>query len=391
MKSVPRSLCNMSVEKMHPNFECNTSARKTNSTECTPSGSEEFSDQDVRCKLDMDGVHGQRLRTIVEEQNDHLQSVTQFSIESDSAERSCETDDGNNTDIEQTDHNNSAARVYTLSMNENSSNAIDNPISITTYKHEPEIIKDLSFNGKLKCETISRSSAIDVLVSSEKKQQFTNTTTTDSKAKQANLEFQLQLETSREQFNERSPDLFSDDDDVNDNDNNNGNEDRANAAIAGIVIDGDAEATVTDLIGFEDKEISFEKTEKAINKRIQDLLSGVLPPPSLTYIEYDCSSMLAMYNKNYAEMPEFIDCLNAKAASTSNECTSMVPDKLNGIEWPEILEHNEYGLHFNRTQYTDSIETLYMRLAERNVGLETGSSFLSGISTHIRKKPPKKL
>lgn len=191
-------------------------------------------------------------------------------------------------------------------------------------------------------------------------------------------------------IHERSPDLFSDDDD-DEADEDSGN-DGTNECETLAIPDVEVGCTAADSISSDDKDtgpMSRENNEKAINKRIQDMLSGVLPPPSVTYIEYDCNNLLAMYKRNYVEMQDFIGNINAKA--TANDDNATMPEKLNGAEWPEISECDEYGLHFNRTKYTESIEMLYMRLAERNVGLETGSSFLCGISTNIRKKPPKKL
>lgn len=143
---------------------------------------------------------------------------------------------------------------------------------------------------------------------------------------------------------------------------------------------------VSDMDGFE----GLLNAEQATQKRIQDMLSGVLPPPSVTIIEYDCNNMMSMLRKHYVETANSMDC-TATGTVVDNNRMEMMPAKLETVDWPQIREYNEFGLHYNRTKYSESIEMLYMRLAERNVGLETGSSFLSGISTNNRKKPPKKL
>lgn len=145
----------------------------------------------------------------------------------------------------------------------------------------------------------------------------------------------------------------------------------------------------SDIVNDMDAVAGLLNAEQATQKRIQDMLSGVLPPPSVTIIEYDCNNMMLMFKKHYVEMDNSMNCTDG--TEVVNNSTAVMPAKLENVEWPQIRECNEFGLHYNRTKYSESIEMLYMRLAERNVGLETGSSFLSGISTNIRKKPPKKL
>lgn len=68
-----------------------------------------------------------------------------------------------------------------------------------------------------------------------------------------------------------------------------------------------------------------------------------------------------------------------------------MPNVLDNLKWPQLERVNAYGLHYNRTKYTENIEMMYMKLVERNVGQETGSSFTNNVSTSAKKKPIRKL
>ena len=137
----------------------------------------------------------------------------------------------------------------------------------------------------------------------------------------------------------------------------------------------------------------IEKAEKAISRRIQSLLSGILPPPSVTYIQHDIGNLLSMYKRNVTLMDS--DNVNKKDMEKSDICDDlplpMIPKVLENMEWPQIERINAHGLHYNRTKYTEHIEMMYMKLVERNVGQETGSSFTFNIATSAKKKPVRKL
>lgn len=331
--------------------------------------SEEFSDQDVRFKID---THKS------DEKFNTFENISQYTIEPASSD-----DDEQQTDESVKDD--TLTNLPTLSVNENSSNAIDLTISSTTYVPEPELIKDLSFNGILNTESkiieTNEKSGISFgnpLQVPENPCKLENETLNTSE--RSNLEMQLQLENSREQINERSPDLFSDEE-----------EDLKDEAVEAKNIEHSTSVASTS-ISFEEKDNQaddyIEKNEKHISKRLQSLLSGILPPPSVTYVDHDITSLLTLYNKNLATMDlEY----RQNNIVDDDQSDSWMPKELKNIEWPHIERVNAHGLHYNRTKYTDNLEIMYMKLVERNIGQETGSSFTYNVSMSTKKKPIRKV
>lgn len=193
---------------------------------------------------------------------------------------------------------------------------------------------------------------------------------------------------SLKHINERSPDLFSDVDDLETETEINIEKNQhfavdVNDSISSIKDDGTENVKSNDI----------EKTEKMLTRRIQTLLSGILPPPSVTFIQHDIGNLLSMYKRNITLMD--FDNSNKKDIEESNICDQIslpiMPNVLDNIEWPQLEKVNAYGLHYNRTKYTENIEMMYMKLVERNVGQETGTSFTYNISTSAKKKPIRKL
>lgn len=190
---------------------------------------------------------------------------------------------------------------------------------------------------------------------------------------------------SRE-LNERSPDLFSDEDDCETSTDNQHSTADVNVSTQSATSCKDDE--MESLL-----DISIEKTEKWISRHIQSLLSGILPPPSATYVQHDSASLLSMYKRNVQLMDFGIIGENdAKPADSCNNISApMMPKVLENVEWPQIEKINTYGVHYNRTKYTENIEMMYMKLVERNVGQETCSTFTYSQSTNAKKKPVRKL
>lgn len=334
--------------------------------------SEEYSDQDVRFQIDMhkpDKIFNR------------FENISQYTIEPASSD-----DDAQQTDESANDD--TFTNLPTLSVNENSSNAIDLTISSIIYVPEPELIKDLSFNGKLNTESkiskiieTNETSGISFgnpLQLPEILGKLENEALNTSE--RSNLEMQLQLETSRERINERSPDLFSDEE-----------KDLEDEAIVAKNNEHSTSVATTS-ISFEDKDNQaddyIEKNEKQISKRLQGLLSGILPPPSITYVDHDITSLLTLYNKNVALMGLDNQQNNIP---TDDQSISWMPKELDNIKWPHIERLNVHGLHYNRTKYTDNLEIMYMKLVERNVGQETCSSFTYNVSMGAKKKPIRKV
>lgn len=360
-------------------------------TECGSAqtiGSEEFSDQDVRCRIEI-GTDERRLGEQIED-NASQCNVSHFSIEPTSSDDEEELPSRSNI----SKIHDSSSNLHTLSINENSNNAVDNAILDTNQMPAMELT-DLSFNGKLKPEPMIKET---IKPETEHKKDLNISNASDK----SSLELQLQLETSREHINERSPDLFSDDDDF-DADNNDhcaavnavDPVDLVNASNAAneTNADGDVNDSV-EVKNIENNEKNMEKIEKAMSKRIQAILCGILPPPSVTYIQHDITNLLSMYKRNAALCEptiQFNDNDNNRNENCDQLTIPLMPKVLDNVEWPQLKGVNAYGVHYNRTKYTDNIEMMFMKLVERNVGQETGSSFTFNISTSAKKKPVRKL
>lgn len=199
------------------------------------------------------------------------------------------------------------------------------------------------------------------------------------------LEQTLQMETSREQINDRSPDLFSDADDLDldtdaDNQHSTSN---ANESITSLKDDDKKHQPKNGL----------EKSDRSMSKHVQSLLSGILPPPSVTFVQHDIVSLLSMYKRNVVLMDIGINCESDPKSTDSCDRSSvpLMPQVLDNMEWPEIEQINAYGVHYNRTKYTENIEMMYMKLVERNVGQETSTSFTHNQSMSAKKKPARNL
>lgn len=360
--------------------------RAIGSTECGSAqtiGSEEFSDQDIRCRNDMDKDEIRRCEQ--NEDNASPSNVSRFTIEPTSSDDEEElTNRATVLKIQD-----SSSNLHTLSINENSNNAVDNAISCTSSKPETELT-DLSFNGKLKPEPTISETTNSIHVSMKPETENKKDLNISNASDKSNLEWQLQLETSREHINERSPDLFSDDEDL-DNDNNEHSAVDVIDTTDAVDVNDSTEVTNEEKDRLTDN--CIEKTERATSKRIQALLSGILPPPSVTFIQHDITNLLSIYKRNVALMEQTVPSdEDSKRTETCDQMSvPVMPKQLDNVEWPQLKRINAYGLHYNRTKYTDNIEMMYMKLVERNVGQETGTSFTFSMSTSAKKKPIRKL
>ncbi|KAL4702008.1 hypothetical protein ACJJTC_010894 [Scirpophaga incertulas] len=207
----------------------------------------------------------------------------------------------------------------------------------------------------------------------------------------------------------RSPDLFSDVDD--DYDNNN---------------------EILQQATFWSFQKDFEAHHKKSVRKIENILQGVLPPPSVTILKTDVTQMLEKY---YCFLPAFtsdqnVDNLESNSVTptkkvsfihiptdigTVNEAQKMENDtvkssysaKLNYITpidnskseselnsssdktvelkmctqteaintaWPEVLKCKHHDVYYNNTKYSEQLESLYQRYIERFVGAETDTS-----------------
>lgn len=398
--------------------------------------SEEFSDQDIRCQTEMANNEQQlkaRMSNVaVDECNDTHLTIEPTSSDEDENDASLYFL-GSPPAAAHKDHEEAIATATAVStitnfhthctLDEDSNNAVDNAIS-----NEQCTIggsstpKDLSFNGKLAKlqpsineSNVMPSNSSNNQSDSHEKEDLTTTMINEK----SNLELQLQLETSREHINERSPDLFSEVGDFDATENEAIQDDDIAAASATTTTVDEDEDLGTDVSGINDSadirtddgsptivlsDKHLEKTERALNKRIQTLLTGIIPPPSITFAQHDVSDLLATYQRNITLMgvPSSITCNNneKQAEETCDDVADAkpkMPKELEHIEWPELKRTKAFGLHYNRTKYTDNIEIMYMKLVERYVGQETVSSFTHSVRDDAsatgaaKKKPMRKL
>lgn len=226
----------------------------------------------------------------------------------------------------------SPKRVYMVNSDENSCNAVDNKLS-----NETETISDLknelSFNGKI-----------------EKKNNFQNVITET---------------TSIMYTNEKSPDMVFDDDDSSDDDE----------------VVNDTETSLNKSNNANETEI--DKMEKEILKRMQNSLSGILPPPIVTIPQFDIETMLKLFNEN---KENYFGAKKGEEERISLFTPNSCPAEIIKMAWPEVSTKRTLGVCYNRTIYTDDIETISLKFLDRFVGSETSSSFTSVDVSSAKKK-----
>lgn len=424
--------------------------------------SEEFSDQDIRCQIEMTKNEQQfkaraENAAVIDECNESYLTIEPTSSGEDEDENDASLYHLGSPPALHKDHDETratptmttagavAATTATITnfhshytLDEDSSNAVDNAISNERCTlGSSSTPKDLSFNGKLtnfqtsttntgESSFVSRSNNNNNSSSSGSgnnntdqsdwhKEKDLSTTMTNEKSN-LELQLQLQLETSREHINERSPDLFSENGDFIETENEAAIQDDDIVAAADGATAEDDDDLGTDVSGINDSadiktddgaattipsDKHIEKTERALNKRIQALLSGIIPPPSVTFVQHDVPNLLSIYKRNVAlmDVPASIACNNNKKRTDETcdvaDTIPAMPNELEHIEWPQLKRANAFGVHYNRTKYTDNIEIMYMKLVERNVGQETASAFTVGgmndKAAAAKKKPIRKL
>lgn len=342
--------------------------------------SEEISDQDIGCQNEMKRF-ASNLKCMRE--NANLLNVSQFSIEPSSS-----PSDNDDTD-NRSKRRSKTSGILTLSLNEDSCNAVDLPISARKCDDVKDIMTDLSFNGKIINE-FSQASAIDDNGTETNANNTSGAAYDESVANtssRSNLEL-FQLETSREIMNEQSPDMFADDDDDDDDIDPVYYVDEKDTEKDYF---GDDSMTATNMAEKEvDEADLWNRKEKATSRRIQNLLSGIPPPPSITFCQHDIATMLELYNTNSKTL-QTTDESGADSVDSGFTKDDFIPDELNGMEWPKVTNASAYGVHFHRSKYSDRIEMMYMKLAERHIGHETSSSFTFDASVNAAKKPARKM
>lgn len=339
-------------------------------------GSEEISDQDIGCQNEMKRF-ASNLNCMLE--NANLLNVSQFSIEPTSSP----SDDDTHT---KSKRRSKSSGILTLSLNEDSCNAVDLPFSARKCDDVKEIMANLSFNGKISNEITQTSVNVGKETVANRDEGKQNEESALNTSSHSNLGI-FQLETSREIINEQSPDIFADDDDEDTGIDTAYVYDKENDQSSYFADDS---LTSTNI---EEKEVldayKWDRKEKSTSRRIQNLLSGILPPPSVTYCQHDIASMLTLYKVN-SEILQTPD-LSGDSADSAFAKNDFIPDGLQEMEWRDVQKASAYGVHYNRSKYSDNIEIMFMKLAERHIGNETSSSFTFDASANMAKKPVRKM
>uniref|UniRef100_A0A1Q3EZP9 Uncharacterized protein n=1 Tax=Culex tarsalis TaxID=7177 RepID=A0A1Q3EZP9_CULTA len=251
---------------------------------------------------------------------------------------------------------------------EDSCNAVDNKISSDDSGSNELAPEELSFNGKIKGLNEDNGSRGE------------STAANNSKVNREKLNESFELLTKENSSlmhynNEKSPDLFADDDDDDEED-----EDPSKSDPEDVEEDKSFNVSIP---GSASTMGQVDQMERAILKRLQASLSGVLPPPSVTYSRIDVHRMITLYKENEAsfcyrkndaaKVDELTESTTAAAGSLNKPTHSMA--ELQQMEWPQLLQLRAHGVCYNRSTVTEKIELLGLKYIDRYIGSETGSTF----------------
>ncbi|XP_065088103.1 uncharacterized protein mi isoform X2 [Ochlerotatus camptorhynchus] len=276
-------------------------------------------------------------------------------------------------------------RISGMLAAEDSCNAVDNKISScddeTSHNEVPP--GELSFNGKIKSLNAPCEGSQCELASAKKGLERTNT---NEKVRKDKLNESFEILTKENSSlmhynNEKSPDLFADDD----------NDDSCM----------DDSKSDSDEVGDEDNVTStsavcvdpIAQIEKTLLKKLQSSLSGVLPPPSVTYPCIDASRMLTLFKQNEDRLfyrNEVVEPFKSVCLSKPTHS----PEELRKLEWPELMKARAHGLYYNHSIISEKIDMLGLKYIDRYIGSETSSTLnetRAPCSTRKRNLPLKML
>uniref|UniRef100_A0A2M4BCD0 Uncharacterized protein n=1 Tax=Anopheles marajoara TaxID=58244 RepID=A0A2M4BCD0_9DIPT len=316
---------------------------------------------------------------------------------------------------------------------EDSCNAVDNALRPDLKDDEDSIESDLSFNGKINTlkadKTAAPVAANDSgvvmmaparqapeceLIDATKGFERANTRKESiERAQQEKLNKSAELLAKENSSwihynNEKSPDLFADEDDDEEEEyygRRNDDVTEPDEVDEGVEVRqaGSQKLRHSSGVGLpvnepDDKD---DHVERVWLKRMQLSLSGVPPPPSLTFSNMEIDQLLTLYGKR--TQPETKqDCMTPTKAADELKPgdvpsqTSRVPDclskpthsteQLASSEWPDLLKCRAHGLHYNKSTVTEKLELLGLKYVERYIGAETSCSFNMTHSPSSAKK-----
>ncbi|XP_041984617.1 uncharacterized protein LOC121737125 isoform X2 [Aricia agestis] len=160
----------------------------------------------------------------------------------------------------------------------------------------------------------------------------------------------------------------------------------------------------------------YETNHKIQVRKIEERLHGVLPPPSVTILKTDVTQMLKKYytylpffngeehvdvesnsmtpkkKVSFVKIPETSDhcdddhfeavirrvSIDSQALNTSTDKSVEIKMATEAealqTEWPDVLKCKYYDVYYNLTSYSEKLERLNQKYAERFVGAETDTS-----------------
>lgn len=115
------------------------------------------------------------------------------------------------------------------------------------------------------------------------------------------------------------------------------------------------------------------EAETRLYKSMKGLLSGVPPPLSAREVNLTAEEMLQMYNENLtSDQLKPIQLSFEKSLFDFNQNLNQVKV----AQWPESRKTKGFGIHYNLSEMSESIEMMHLVLASRYV-TETASSFVN--------------
>ncbi|XP_035906442.1 uncharacterized protein LOC118509642 [Anopheles stephensi] len=309
-------------------------------------------------------------------------------------------------------------------LSDDSCNAVDNMLGVTDGRlaqtEDADQNCDLSFNGKIK--TLTSGSQHATLPTTKS---IDGCTTDDAAVPEVpvDVESKSDLQRREEKFNEsfelltkecntlihynneKSPDLFADDDEETDVGSKNEAE-KEN-------LDYSMHRSYQRVSGTGTKELdcegegSVDRTDYMLLKRMKTSLSGIPPPPALTYSDIDVGTMLTIYrsnvkswlathgfSKNTVEKTT-TDGEGEDGKDQPHQQCLMKPthstEELSNLQWPELTKHRAHGLHYNRSRVSENFELLGLKYIERYISAETSCSFNMTVLQSSAKKRNQRL
>lgn len=286
-------------------------------------------------------------------------------------------------------------RITGILTAEDSCNAVDNKISSGEGEETSQLEvppEELSFNGKIR--------SLNAPLSSSSQCELTDATRGFEKVRKDKLNESYEILTKENSSlmhynNEKSPDLFADDDDDDDDvgdDNGNGSDQDDAKSDNGEATDSEnVPASNTTTTKFMNP---VEQIERKLLRKLQTALSGVLPPPSVTYSRIDVARMLTLYQQNedrlFYRNDEVVEKPPPQSEEGSDDYLSKPthpPKELGELQWPDLLKARAHGVYYNHSTVTEKVELLGLKYVERYIGAETSTSFdISRAPSSAKKK-----